>query len=514
MRVGLLHPLLVVAAFATALVMAPAALAEVRYASPTGTGSTCTQAAPCSLATALTDDRAGSAGVDPGDEIVVGNGWYDYPSGLVVTTGNLDIHTGINAYPSWSRDNSAIIGVGGTSGLVIAGNGTRMRDLTVLGYATATSSALTLRADGMPSLQRLNVFNSAQGGWACSIEGYGITITYAHCRGSRGLRVVYDERVVDGSGTLVTSSTPREVTLQQMLITAWGSNADGLSVAALDSADLRVTVTNSVIRGADAVGSVDVRAAAQNSDPRGVNRARARVTLRSSNFRSRAPVMATTSVSVTAPTENLNQSSDPRLDGSWRPRADSPLIDRGSLLATGNTSADLGGGRTPINGSRDIGAYEYDPGAPPATPAVIDPPTGVGGQLGNVGAVVDPAAGAAAGGGGGTATGGGTTAAVSLTRPRLRVTRTAAVLRSRATVSSAGTITQRVTARIGRRTRTVCITRIDVNAAGTRTVSCRLTRAARQALRRSKQRYTVRTTFTTASDSANTTSRLTANRRR
>lgn len=69
------------------------AQAAVRYASPNGAGSICSDAVPCSVVTAI--EFAAN-----GDEIVIGDGEYTLPSSLNAARSNLDIHAALGSRPS------------------------------------------------------------------------------------------------------------------------------------------------------------------------------------------------------------------------------------------------------------------------------------------------------------------------------------------------------------------------------------------------------------------------------
>ena len=68
-----------------ALALAPAAQAGQRFASPSGSGVECGQAAPCSLAEAVSKAKTG-------DEVIVGTGIYSVVEGLFPEAGGVDIH--------------------------------------------------------------------------------------------------------------------------------------------------------------------------------------------------------------------------------------------------------------------------------------------------------------------------------------------------------------------------------------------------------------------------------------
>src|SRR2546423_2833832 len=93
-------------AVACALVAAPASAVAPRWASPTGSGSACTQAQPCGLFTAV-----GSASAQ---EVIVTPGNYGYP---IPYGSTLKLHAGETLHgqagqPRPAVHSSASIGVG------------------------------------------------------------------------------------------------------------------------------------------------------------------------------------------------------------------------------------------------------------------------------------------------------------------------------------------------------------------------------------------------------------------
>src|SRR4051794_36765372 len=99
----LLPLIAVVAAFA---VVSPASAATVRYASPDGSGSDCSDATPCSLQTAV--ESAAS-----GDTVTIAPGSYAEGSDpLVVPAGVTVMGSGTGAYPQIESDAPTAVSVG------------------------------------------------------------------------------------------------------------------------------------------------------------------------------------------------------------------------------------------------------------------------------------------------------------------------------------------------------------------------------------------------------------------
>lgn len=97
---------------------------------------------------------------------------------------------------------------------------------------------------------------------------------------------------------------------------------------------------------------------------------------------------------------------------------------------------------------------------------------------------------------------------------RAKVTKRKARLKSTVTVSGAGTITQTATTGTGSRKKTRCTARRSVTSAGSYSMTCILDGTARATLRRKSLRFTILTRLATSSSASSATSRLTVDRRR
>jgi YVTN family beta-propeller protein len=106
-------------------------------------------------------------------------------------------------------------------------------------------------------------------------------------------------------------------------------------------------------------------------------------------------------------------------------------------------------------------------------------------------------------------------ARVTVASVSTRITRSAVEIRSRVSVSSAGSLTQVASRRLGRSTRTLCRASRRVSAAGLTTLTCRIGRSGRAELRRRSLKLTLRTSLAPRAGSAVSSSRsLTIARRR
>jgi hypothetical protein len=490
-------PLGIVVAIA-ALAVPVAASAETRYASPTGSGFACTEAAPCDIKVALMDERDGDAGIDAGDSVRLAEGVYagrvDSDSNTYSPGDELRIaKSSVEVYGSTtgvSLSMGARIFVANPTGLVLTATDARVRDVLIWGTSANTESALTVRGAGSRYLQR--IFASSPGRAGCQISGNNTIMTNSLCRGQNGAVL-----------TFPTSGTGGQ-RLQNVTAVTLGSG-NGIAASADGTVTATLTLINVISRGAN----VDISATTTGSG-------RLEVTASASNFRTRSAFGMR--ASVTEPGSGLNKTVDPGFgyygalaDQYFRLGPDSPMIDAGVRLTTVPSLYDLYGVPATI-GIRSVGAYDDNPGltplpTPPAPPAeVLEQIGGTAGATVTPPADPDPHA-------GGTTGGGAVAATVSLQRPRATIRRTGIAVRSRVTVPGAGTITQRIAARSGKRLRTICTARIDVLQAGAMPITCQLGRKVRVALRARPQRLVITTRFTTATSSAQRVHRINLKRR-
>ncbi|MFZ9668916.1 MAG: InlB B-repeat-containing protein [Solirubrobacterales bacterium] len=108
-----------------------------------------------------------------------------------------------------------------------------------------------------------------------------------------------------------------------------------------------------------------------------------------------------------------------------------------------------------------------------------------------------------------------TTPSLALSALKAKVKKRALLVSSKAAVNGAGTIAQRATSPMGKKTKTWCKASKTVSSAGTLTLKCNLGKKGRTALRKKALKLTLRTTFTPATAAAVTSERkLTIKRRR
>src|SRR6187551_1186705 len=104
-----------IAVLLTTLALAPAAQAAQRYAAPAGAGTTCSQAAPCSLKEAISKAKAN-------DEVIVGGGTYATTESISseFTANNLYLHGDFGGTPPRVSKSAA------SYAIALTGPGSRM----------------------------------------------------------------------------------------------------------------------------------------------------------------------------------------------------------------------------------------------------------------------------------------------------------------------------------------------------------------------------------------------------
>jgi hypothetical protein len=324
---GIVGKAAVVVAGFVALITPGSALAAQRYATPTGSGGTCSAVSPCSLVTA-----ANSASF--GDEVIVaGNqGSYGTPGTPIAT----------NIHPP------ASINLHGAAG----------QPMPVI-YSSATPYAITFNSGGTLSyldVEQLNPGQSgvitgaptdhliARGGLAGCALFTGITLSDSLCTGSTA--GIYTNESSSGTQTL----TLRNVTAEG------GASGNGISIT-VGSYTVTVTASNVIARG----GSHDV-VAAQFSGALTIN-------LDHSNY---AVISAGAGTTITAAGTATNQTAAPLFadaaGGDFHQVPGSPTIDAGVDSAANGTS-DFDGDPRTVHGATDIGADEFLPQPDVATGA-------------------------------------------------------------------------------------------------------------------------------------------------
>ena len=314
-------PLLTALLSAALLAAAPVASAE-KWASPSGTGTTCSWITPCSLSTAI--DSAAT-----GERVTLLTGVYAVSAGLSTTT-NIDIvGDSVGARPI----------LVGASNLGVA----------VLGFkdgGTLRHVEIEARSAGGDALSLQNgtaedVVLESLGGDAAKVVG-----------GSPGtvLRDALVHTAVGGSyAALKLRDGGPGTTIDLRNVTAMAPAADASAIRCETNVSAS-TLKNVLVRG----GTYDIDARTAGST----------CAASYSNFRAAA--------SPGLPVGAGNQGTAPVFaDANYRPAAGSPTIDAGTADALLGANDPDGTART-VGAKPDIGAWEY-PVAPTAPPAPVQP---------------------------------------------------------------------------------------------------------------------------------------------
>jgi hypothetical protein len=333
------------------LLVASAAGASQRYASPAGGGESCTAAAPCSLATAIVSAKSG-------DEVIIGGGEYmsegeltprgsEEEVGIYAPVPNVSIHGDFGASKPVLKFNGEGLSY---SGILLSAPGQSLSWVDI----RATGELMTALGCGVGTrIERVRA--SSEGAYAGGIGAEeGCTVSDSVVIAS-GLETV-------GIGVGSSSPTASSGSITNTTVIAAGPGSVGVSAAWSDpseftsgAGDLRVELTNSIARGTMA----DLLAA-------GFEEGTATIVASHSNF-------------VTTKTEKLgatidaggNQTAQPLFvdatAGNFAEAPGSPTIDAGVATPLAG-SLDLAGNARTQGGSIDIGAYELV--VPPVPPAL------------------------------------------------------------------------------------------------------------------------------------------------
>jgi flagellar hook assembly protein FlgD len=308
---------------ALALSMPASAMAAARYASPTGSGTACTAAAPCDLVTAINNAQSG-------DDVTIEPGSYNVTTTLDDNGFTLTIHGQAGAA-------RPVITNSMTNGIDLMGPGSRVSDLEL--DITSTSGA-GIGTSGQQTIDRVivKITNTSNNVPACTVTG---TMTDSICwsAGTNG------EAVFNGNDGVTAAATLRNDTVE-----ATGSGGIGVFVQGFGSAATpSIALVNSIAHGAGKDILVN-----------NINGNSAAVTADHSNF---AISMATgTGASAPAPGSGTNQTPPPRftdaVTGDFHELGTSPTVEAG-LDSALNGSLDFDGLPRMMGAHTDIGAFEY-----------------------------------------------------------------------------------------------------------------------------------------------------------
>ena len=344
---------------------APASAATTYHVSPSGSGSACTQASPCSLSQAL-----GSAG--GGDTIVLAgdDGTYG-TSGSPIST-EIDIPDGVTLTGDTTQA-MPVIYSNNTSGLAEGAVYVEGAS-SVLQYVDVEWSGSFSAVSGLGTWNR--VIAHATSGSACTFyDGATTTVTDSVCNGNGA--GVY-ENFNTSSGTIDYFANLDNDTI---VSPSYGMFLDAESV----HIDMAMTLENTIVRSTASVSPTDIFLT-ENGDC-GI----AQVTASYSNYAN--VVIGDNScgnVVYTLPTTDNNQTAAPLFvdaaSNDFAQASGSPTIGAGTNDTANDGSFDLTGALRDINGRTDIGAYEYVYAPIVATGA----PSGLATSAGTVNATVNP----------------------------------------------------------------------------------------------------------------------------
>jgi hypothetical protein len=323
-----------------AVVPAGAAAATTYFASPNGSGTTCSAGSPCTIVEALAKSTSG-------DTVVLAGNESSYGTAGSPIIPELQVHDGVVVEGAAGQPMPQIYSHGASAGIRLGEGGTGQVLSNVAIHEEMTGEAVV----GSGTISRVLALATSGGG--CRIDGPGTTIVDSVCAGKVGIFDVLSA----GFGTGVWPLTLRNDTI-------YGTAEAGL-VAFSEAPKFQVAAVNTIVRGPlttdietgeTGTGTVDVSLAHSNY---------AKVT---------SEVGITT---VTPAGSGTNQSTAPLFANAagndFAELSGSPTIDAGANEAA-NGSFDLGGnaralaGVIPCPAITDIGAYEYVPASLPPCP--------------------------------------------------------------------------------------------------------------------------------------------------
>jgi hypothetical protein len=289
------------------------ALAAQRYATPSGTGTACTQASPCAINVAAINAGAG-------DEVIVAPGDYSPPGNVSLAVNDVYLH---------GADGQPAPRIHFTAGFLWVGEpGDRASRLIVDG-ATGGPVEVDKRAEAD------QILSHATGPSATGCFVYGALIDSV-CWSSDS----------NGRGAEAETTLMNEITLRNDTFVAPGATGRGLSITTDSGGVITLSVANVIARG----GANDIFLSQAGGS-----------TLNATIDHSNYATLANTGAELT---QTNQQTAAPSFVNAaaadFREAAGSPTIDAG-VTDPANGSFDLQGFPRVINGATDIGAYEFDP---------------------------------------------------------------------------------------------------------------------------------------------------------
>jgi hypothetical protein len=314
------------------LLPAASATAAQRFASSSGSGTSCTQAAPCDVVTAVNNAASG-------DDVTIEPGTYNVSTTLDDGTNELTIH-GQAGQPMPVIDSTAGFAVELTGGGSLSG----------IDVEDSAANAWGVYVAGQPaSIDHVVAHVTGSGATACYPFG---TITDSLCRAEGQNGVALTVLIALSGYAMVRNDT----------LIAPGTGGIAVLDHAVNGTQMEIDLRNTIARGAsaDIEGTTDTNTSSI-----------ARVTAENSNF---ATVNSTNSggtgvVFLPAAGSGTNQTASPVFvgNGDYHEGAGSPTIDAGADTPA-NLSTDLDGNPRQLGAHTDIGAYEFVP--PPACQAL------------------------------------------------------------------------------------------------------------------------------------------------
>jgi hypothetical protein len=312
----------------------PASAATVRYVAPTGSGTACSAAAPCSIDTAFQLSLASS------DEIVVNPGTYTTAgAGLSSSTGNLKVH-GVAGQPRPVINSSA------ATALNLTGTGTTLTDLTI--NHTGTTWGINVFAPSI-TVQRVEVHSAGFASCELGVSGVAGVVRDTLCVNTGDNGVALE----DSWGASTGATESGQLNLRNVTAVATGAGSYGIRAEATSTASK--TVTNLTIDAQDVIasGTLAVVRATWASTA-----STSRVTLSSSNYDTTSTLNGGT---VTAAGSATNQTAAPVYleTTTYRQARSSPTVDKG-VSYSGIGTTDLNGDPRVTGSAPDIGEDELD----------------------------------------------------------------------------------------------------------------------------------------------------------
>jgi hypothetical protein len=328
------------AAFAVLLAFlcaAPGALAAVRHASPTGTGSTCDAGTPCDVVTAVN-------GAGANDEVILASGNYGSEASpittqLAIDDANLVVHGAAGA-----QRPVLFTATAATQAVRLSAAGAQLRDVEIRMSANHTAVFVTI---GLA--ERIVATSSAGDAPACQIGAQ--TLRNSICLNtSTASGGVAAQVLIQGTGT----GTMRNVTAISTAPAGIGVRVRQSSSSSNATATLNATnVIAQAAADATARDASAVTVAASTF---------ANLNLANSNYDTQDETGPGTEDVTDPGTGTGNQMTPPVLGADFRQVTGSPTIDAGVNDAANGTLDFEGDART-IGSSTDIGADEFVPTA-------------------------------------------------------------------------------------------------------------------------------------------------------